>query len=125
MDERRQHTVPRVDRRLGIQERYRRGKRRIIAWVKEDTKALLINRALVSGRSVTCLIEDAVLRAYTPSVPAVLPPKPAGGEQVVPPGTKYAGMRMQPIDRQPPPASRPPDFVEYPADQPRRVPWQI
>jgi hypothetical protein len=112
-----------INRRLGGQGRYRKGRRRLVVWLTEGCKILLLHQSAQTRRSVTSLVEEAVMRAYQ-VVPAVKPPPPALS---IPPGQPHGGMRTQ-RPAMPSPAVPQPDWIEYPdkqAEARAAVPWQI
>jgi hypothetical protein len=101
-----------LQERLGKGHQYRKGQRRLVVWIKQSTKELLINTADRSGSSCTELVENAILKAILPGQPgpAVVPnPMLAAQTDLVVQG-RYAGMRRQPVG---------------PLDDPKRVEWRI
>lgn len=110
---------------LGGTQRGRPGRRRVLAWIAEDVKRMLINTAEQTGISATTLIEHAIRQCYSPRVPAVAEPKEVGGPVVS--SGRFAGMRVQVGDESgiapKQLGKQQADWVDYSGDV--GVPWRV
>ena len=100
-----------LQERLGKGHQYRKGQRRLVVWIKQSTKELLITTADRSGSSCTELVENAILKAILPGQPGGSPavvPNPADADTVQ--SGRYKGMRRQPVG---------------PPDDPGLIEWRL